>query len=104
MRNLNAASLLALTNRMEKYRTLSLDPKATKLGSSMYELLSNGYKLLLQAANSENRQLCYEVQLMKELIYLQGKAKQLANLPRAARESQEASYEFNGSSKLQLLG
>ena len=104
MRNLNAASLLALTNRMEKYRALSLDPKATRLGSSMYAVLCNGYKLLLQSARSESRQLCYEVQLMRELLYLQGKAKQLADMPRAVRESQVASYEYGVSSKLQLLG
>lgn len=104
MRNLNTETLLAITNRMEKFKALSMDPSSTRLGSSMYELLSLGYKLLLKAAASQNRDLYYEVSLMRELIYLQGQVKQLSGMSRAERENCVASYEYGVSEKLALLG
>ena len=104
MRNLSTETVLAITNRMEKFKALSMDPSSTRLGSSMYQLLSTGYKLLLQAAESKNRDLCYEVSLMRELVYLQKQVKQLADMPRAIRETREVSYEYGVSEKLALLG
>lgn len=104
MRQLTADTLLTLNARMDKYRALSMDPNSTRLGSSMYELLSTGYKLLLQAAETKNRDLYYEVALMKELQYLHTQAQQLKGMSRAERERCEANYEYGASHKLQLVG
>ena len=104
MRNLNAETLLVLNSRMERFRALSLDRNSTRLGSSICDLLSTGYKLLLNEARREQRELCYELQLMKEVMYLHQKKDEIKSMPRTQREQYVASYEFNGSSKLQLLG
>lgn len=103
MRNLNAETLLVLNSRMERFRALSLDRNSTRLGSSICDLLSTGYKLLLQETNRKSRELCYELQLMEEIMYLHRKKDEIKSMPRAQREQYVASYEFNGDGKLQLL-